>query len=207
VNLAPLSLTLPYLAFTPVFFIATGYLILGEVVSPLGTVGILFIVAGSYVLNIDRMRRDDLLAPFKAVLSEPGSRRMLGAALLYALCAVLGKRIIQLSDPITATVAFWGVSMPGILAVLLGFGIVTPRELTRKPLAAICVALFMAAHFLTHMIAVVMTKTAYMVSVKRLNGLMGVLYGRFLFGETGLRHRLAGTLLMFAGSLVLTLSE
>lgn len=38
---APLSLTLPYLAFTPVFNTLTGYVLLGETVSATGFAGIL----------------------------------------------------------------------------------------------------------------------------------------------------------------------
>ena len=46
----PLSQTLPYLAFTPVFVTVTGYLLLGETLSGRGLLGILLVVAGAWLL-------------------------------------------------------------------------------------------------------------------------------------------------------------
>jgi drug/metabolite transporter (DMT)-like permease len=46
----PLSLTLPYLAFTPVFVIAVAWVLLGEEVSPLGAAGVGLVVAGGVAL-------------------------------------------------------------------------------------------------------------------------------------------------------------
>lgn len=42
----PLSLTLPYLAFTPVFVIGVAWVLLGERVSARGAAGVLLVVAG-----------------------------------------------------------------------------------------------------------------------------------------------------------------
>ena len=50
---SPLSLTLPYLAFTPVFNILTGYIFLGEQVSSAGMAGIVLVVCGAWLLNLD----------------------------------------------------------------------------------------------------------------------------------------------------------
>ncbi|MCU7959634.1 MAG: EamA family transporter [gamma proteobacterium symbiont of Bathyaustriella thionipta] len=47
----PLSHTLPYMAFTPVFVLLTGYLLLGEKVSLPGFAGILLVVTGAWILN------------------------------------------------------------------------------------------------------------------------------------------------------------
>ena len=49
---SPLSLTLPYLAFTPAFNMLTGYLLLDETVSWTGFSGILLIVLGAWLLNL-----------------------------------------------------------------------------------------------------------------------------------------------------------
>ena len=53
-KVSPLSLSVPFLAFTPVFVILTGFLILDETLSPPGVSGILLIVLGSYVLNLSK---------------------------------------------------------------------------------------------------------------------------------------------------------
>ena len=94
----PLSLTLPYLAFTPVFVILTGYLLLGERVDQAGTMGILLVVAGAWLLNQKHASWRDWRTwgtPLTAILHEPGSRMMLGAALLYSFTSAMGKGAIR----------------------------------------------------------------------------------------------------------------
>ncbi|PIP41187.1 MAG: hypothetical protein COX19_04205, partial [Desulfobacterales bacterium CG23_combo_of_CG06-09_8_20_14_all_51_8] len=76
IQVSPLSLTVPYLAFTPVFMIATGFLFLGEMPDIWGFVGIGAVCAGSYVLNMD-LRNLSLLGPLRSVFKETGSWMML----------------------------------------------------------------------------------------------------------------------------------
>ena len=51
VQVSPLSLTIPFLAFTPVFLLGTGYVILGEIPTLLKCEGILFVVLGSLLMH------------------------------------------------------------------------------------------------------------------------------------------------------------
>jgi uncharacterized membrane protein len=48
---------------------------------------------------------------------------------------------------------------------------------------------------------------AYSVAVSRLSLLIGVIYGHFLFKETGFRERLVGTTLMLIGFLIIVLKQ
>ena len=68
-KLSPLSLSLPFLAFTPVFMILTGRLILDEALTAGGVLGILLIVLGAYVLNLSKMK-SGLLGPIRAVIAR-----------------------------------------------------------------------------------------------------------------------------------------
>ncbi len=52
----PLSLTLPYLAFTPVFVSLVAFVLLGERVTPGGAAGIALVVAGAWLLNVRHAR-------------------------------------------------------------------------------------------------------------------------------------------------------
>ncbi|EFJ52156.1 hypothetical protein VOLCADRAFT_103177 [Volvox carteri f. nagariensis] len=52
IQLSPLSLTIPYLAFTPAILIATAYIFLGELPSPTGLVGVCVVAMGGYLLNL-----------------------------------------------------------------------------------------------------------------------------------------------------------
>jgi len=203
INVAPLSLTMPYLAFTPALVVGTGYLMLGETVRPAGLAGILAIVAGSYVLNLGHFRRDDLLAPLRAIAREPGSRMMLCAACLYAVTSVLGKKLVLLAGPLQSALAFWSLSIPVVLLVLTLSGRIRPGLLLARPRSGLAVALVMCCHLLLHMYAVGLTKVAHMIAVKRLAGFFSVIYGGLLFRERNLAPLLAGSLLMAAGAGIL----
>src|SRR4030043_1680879 len=98
-RISPLSLTLPFLSLTPVFLILVSYLIIGEKVSFHGSIGIIFLAAGSYALNLHKMRRG-VFQPFRAITKEKGSVLMLGVALIYSITSSLGKMAIEHSSPL-----------------------------------------------------------------------------------------------------------
>lgn len=52
VSVSPLSLTVPYLAFTPVLLLITAYVINGELPNPQGFGGVLVVAAGGYLLQV-----------------------------------------------------------------------------------------------------------------------------------------------------------
>ncbi len=195
-----LSLTLPYMAFTPVFIILTGYFILGEMVSLRGLFGIALVVAGSWLLNfegVERLRLRTLLAPFAAILRNPGSRMMLAAAFIYSLTAAGSKAAMNaVGSEGFGALYFSLVGGFTLLLVLL----VRPRAfriLQQQLAASLLVAGLMAIMVVTHFMALAQVEAAYMITVKRTSLLFGILYGALLFGERHLgRHLLAGSLMV-----------
>ncbi len=199
---SPLSLTLPYLAFTPVFNILTGYVFLGEQVSMAGTLGIFLVVCGAWLLNLDTTRNGaglNILAPFRAIIRERGSRLMLITAAIYSLTSVISKAAL-----LQATPAFFGpfyfVALGLTSALVFASRDVSSwRALGRHPWAHLAVGVFMAAMVVTHFYAIEHIEVAYMIAVKRTSLLFGMLYGAWLFGEKGLTKNLAAGLLMVLG--------
>lgn len=199
-KLSPLSLTLPFLALTPVFLIFNSFFILGEKVSPEGAAGILAIAAGSYVLNIGDVRQG-IAEPFRAILREKGSVLMICVAFLYSITSSLGKMAIEHSSPL-----FFGATYFIALNIVFApIGFTMGRQEIRGFLARgvhrrlLLPGLFYSLMVVTHMSAMKLTKVAYMISVKRTSLLMGVLYGYFLFREEQIKGRMFGALLMFLG--------
>jgi drug/metabolite transporter (DMT)-like permease len=197
----PLALTLPYLAFTPVFVTLTGWLVLDERVDSQGFAGILLVVAGSWLLNAQPrgLNPGELLRPFRAIVRNPGSRLMLVAALIYAFTSVGGKAAMQWL-PAAQFGPFYFLLVGA--AALLVFGLGRPRSfgvLRRHPWAGLVVATLSAIMVLTHFLALERVETAYMIAVKRTSLLFGILYGALLFREPGLRQNLAAGGLMVAG--------
>ena len=58
---------------TPLFLLITSPIILGEFPGFLGVVGIVFIVAGSYVLHL-KSHRNNFWDPFRCLIREKGLR-------------------------------------------------------------------------------------------------------------------------------------
>ena len=73
------------------------------------------------------------------------------------------------------------------------------RALGRHPWAHLGIGVFMAGMVLTHFYALVHIEVAYFIAVKRTSLLFGMLYGAWLFGETGLKKNLAAGMLMVLG--------
>jgi drug/metabolite transporter (DMT)-like permease len=206
----PLSLTLPYLAFTPVLVILSGYLLLGERVSAGGVLGILLVVAGAWLLNLERASRRDWRswgAPLAAILREPGSRLMLAVAFLYSLTSVMGKGAMRHLEP-SHFGAFYFLLLG--LAALALFALPRPRILVtvwRRPWAALAVALLNAVMIYTHFLALQRVEVAYMISVKRTSLLFGILYGALVFGERRLGTHLLSGGIMVAGVFLIALGN
>jgi drug/metabolite transporter (DMT)-like permease len=198
-RISPLSLTLPFLSLTPVFLIFFSYLILGEKVSLRGGAGILLLAGGSYILNLHEMR-NGFLSPFRAIGREKGSILMIVVAFIYSITSSLGKMAIEHSSPL-----FFGATYFIVLTVLFSpIALVAgkDKEMFLKGEGykrLFFPGLFYSIMIVTHMLALGLTNVAYMISVKRTSLIMGVIYGYFLFKEKNIRERLSGTILMFAG--------
>jgi len=206
IRISPLSLTVPFLAFTPAFMILTGALILGEHLTRQGILGILLIVFGSYALHLDSIR-EGLLAPLRAIIREKGSLLMLLVAFLYAITSVLGKLAVQHSHPFFFACFYFVVH--GIFATvfLALFFKVRPVPLVRAcPKGVLGVGLTQSAMVICHMWAISLAPAAYMIAVKRLSVLFGVLMGGLFFKEGALLSRLLGACLMLLGVFLIALS-
>lgn len=199
----PLSLTLPYLAFTPVFTTVTGYLLLGEIVSAQGLAGILLVVAGAWLLNLDPGGARGALEPFRAIARDRGARLMLAVAAVYSVTAVMGKGALAYM-PASAFGPFY-FALLGI-ATLLVFGLGNSgalRALARKPGWHLAIGAVMAAMAVTHFLALEMVQTAYMITAKRTSLLFAMVLGALWFGERNLRRKLlAGSLMVLGVALV-----
>lgn len=197
IKISPLSLTLPFLAFTPAFVLFTGYALLGETLTPPGIIGVILIVAGSYVLHLSEARKA-WVAPFQAILRERGSLLMLLTSFLYSFTSALGKLAIQhSSQPFFAVTYFTGLFllMAGLFP-LMGHDL---RRLTDRPLPGILAGLVLALMIFTHTLAISLVEAAYMLSVKRSSLLFGVLFGALCFKEEKPRERLLGAFIMMVG--------
>lgn len=200
IKVSPLSLTLPFLAFTPGFIIITGWIVLGEKINFSGFLGIILIITGAYSLNFSKTQ-DGLLAPLKAIFHEAGSRLMLLTSFIYAFTSTVGKLAIIHSSP-----SFFGVVYMIALTFIIALCFPVTEHTTssmktffKKPLTGILLGAIVSISVFSHMYALSMTNVAYMISLKRTSILFGVLYGALIFKEEKIRERLIGSLIMITG--------
>ncbi|MBM4329221.1 MAG: EamA family transporter, partial [Deltaproteobacteria bacterium] len=205
IRMAPLSLTIPLLAFTPVFTILTAALIVGEGISLVGGVGILMVTAGAYLLNGDLINLN-FSAPIRAIFSNLGSRKMLVVAFLWSITSSLGKKGVLLYGALPFAILLLFL-ITGVFAVVslirLRRGIARARISGTNLWLFLVGGLFMTAMEITHFVSLSLAPVAYMISVKRLSMVFSVLLGWIFFGEENIRYRLVGAALMVAGVFLL----
>ena len=202
IRLSPLSLTIPFIALSPMFVIITAFVILGELPDISGLFGILLIVIGAYLLNV-RATKHGVLGPIKAIKRERGSVLMIIVALIYSLTSTLGKVAVLHSSPL-----FFGAFYPFILTIIFTVIVGYKGHLSgviSRPRIFLGIGFFIAMMMLSHFTAISLTDVAYMISVKRLSLLFSVAYGWILFGERNVAERLIGSILMIAGVVSITL--
>ena len=199
-----ISLALPMISFTPVFLIFTSYLVLHEIPSPVGIAGIIFVVIGSYILNMQK--NAPLLEPFRQMFKNKGIFYMLIVAFLYS-SSIFDKVVILNSDTLFGTgvttlvigSSFLALSLFQYKGVMQELKLGLPRFL----LPAI-VTFFIA---LTVNKALTMNLVAYVISIKRLSVLFAVLIGGLIFKENNLAKRLAGAAIMVAGMALIVIFD
>ena len=203
IKVSPLSLTLPFLSLTPVFLIGTSYIILGERPDKSGFIGIVLVVIGAYLLNVHTISRG-LLEPFKAIAKEQGSVLMIIVAFTFSIGACIGKIAVQHSNPI-----FFSVVYSFLLSLFL-FLVISFRnkqflsKVTSRPILFLLIGILITIMIITHVKAINLVEVAYMVSVKRLSILFGVIYGVVFFKETNIKERLLGATVMVSGIIMIT---
>lgn len=204
IKLSDLSLTIPLLAFTPLFLLVTSPLIVGEYPRWIDVAGIILIVGGSYLLNI-KNKKQGYLAPFRALLYNPGAKLMLLVAFCWSLLSNFNKVGVQTSSP-----TFWPAFNSSILAIAF-FGIALSKsskpwqQVKQNYQSLIPMGICQGLLLLFFMKALDLALVAQVISVKRLSILFAVMFGYFCFGEAGIKERLLGAGIMLIGVTLITL--
>ena len=207
IRIAPLSLTIPFLAFTPVFMILTGFVILGETLELQGIVGILLTVAGSYTLHVKNINHG-LFTPVKKIFSDRGSILMITVAFIYSITSVLGKVAVLHSSPLFFAIFYFVIHGLFAATVISLWQKINPLEVILKNrLGFVSVAFSQSFMVVCHMAAISMAPAAYMIAVKRTSVLFGVIFGCLIFKEKDFPWRFLGAALMFLGVVLISFSK
>ena len=205
IRMGPLSITVPLLAFTPVFTIFTAWVILGEQISWKGGIGISLVTCGAYVLNGDLFNQS-VLAPLKAVVSHPASRRMLLTALVWSVTSSLGKKGILIYGAIPfgfVLLVLVSLTFCVISSTRVGIGAAQFNFQRRHIPWLLLGGLVMTGMEVTHFVSLSLAPVSYMIAVKRLSLVFGVVLGWLFFNEQNIKYRIIGACVMVSGVFLL----
>jgi len=198
-----LSLAVPMKAFTLVFLIGTSFLLLGELPTLIGALGILLIVAGSYVMNAGGTRR--LRDPLLRLAADRGIRLMMVVALLFSITLPFDKEVVMNSDPVFGSVLVMGYIGTAMLAIALWKGSLPGRVDRQAFWSFLLIGAVLALEAVAVNTAFTMQIVPYVIAIKRLAILFAVLLGGILFREEHLRVRGIGAMILLAGALLIIL--
>jgi len=201
---APLSLTVPFLTFTPAFLLLTSHLVLQERLSFPQVEAVGMIVFGSLLMYRAQFAVN-LWEPLRALAHEPGSRYMLMAAIIMALTNSLEKWLVVRSS--VSTFAWFhalvlGTLMSIVTMIHLSRNRESFRDVAWGPVcgASLAETVTLALQFaaMTYLPAVVT------IGVKRSGILLAVLSGWFFFHERQIATRLSAATVMVCGAMMLS---
>ena len=202
VALSPLSLTIPYLSFTPVFTALIALVVYQTSPSVAGWIGIVLVCAGAFFLNPGEQKTGPL-APLRALVRERGSLYMIGVALLWSVTSLLDQSASGGTSP-----TFHALTIVAGLALVnggwrtwsdRGLGWVRDECSGRVALVVVAGVLSLFA-YLTQLVAFSLVDVAYVETIKRALGvLISIGVGYAIFGEGDLVRRAVGACVMVAG--------
>ena len=117
IQIAPLSLTVPYLGLSPIFLLVIPSIVLGEHLSLLGIAGVVLVSIGTYTLQIDRAKFG-FFEPWLAIFKNRGSLYMFCVAILYSVTATYGKVAIIKSSPLFMTIVYFSLLALGFTLIV-----------------------------------------------------------------------------------------
>jgi len=205
-QVSPISLCIPFMAFTPVFLIGTGYVVLGEKISEAKVLGVLLIVIGSLVMH-RRLFSTGWTAPFQAIIREKGSRYVLLVAFILAVTNPIEKQLILMSDPLTPAFGY-GI---GLVLFFGALAIIRRSEcgavMRKTPQWAILGGVLDASALLLQYVTVTYLAVVITISIKRAGIILSILAGWLIFREKEIRDKLIAASVMLGGVLLIYLQS
>lgn len=198
-EVSEVSKVTPIFAFTPALLLVSSPLILGQVPSIAGAVGVVCIVAGTYFLETG----SGLLEPFRRLAEDRGVQLIFLVTVIYGITANIDKIGIDAGSAI-----FWTFTVHAVLSVLL-FPVMVSRSpdwrthIRGSARGLVLLGLTGGISIALQMSALNYLLVPYVISIKRVSIVLAVLIGALVFDED-IEGRLFGSLLMLAGIVLIS---
>jgi drug/metabolite transporter (DMT)-like permease len=193
---APISHTMPFTAFTPLFLIPVAYVLIGELPGSRGVLGILLIFAGGFTIHLQSY---NILSFFKSLRDTSGSRLILLVTFMWSITATAEKVAILSSSPaFYSTVITLLLSLSYLPLVLKNYS--RNYYLVRKfwP-QLLLVGLIYGLMIIFQFNALKYLLVSYVISFKRAGIIFSVIAGIIIYKEGKAIKNLIATVIMILG--------
>ncbi len=200
-----LSVFGPLNSYKPIFAIIFSIILLGEIPTFWGSLGVFVIIGGSYFLNY---KESGETYSVKSFFKNRGIIFRFLAIGLTAIAAVFSKKAILLSSPLITlmywSVIGWPVSVMLVMKLKLNWKSELEKIKKHKGYFGFLFLSFLALQFFT-LLAFEKFFVGYSLALFQLSSLISVLFGVLFFKERNIKYRLLGALIMVIGVILIAL--
>ena len=204
-KLSPLSISVPMLAFNPIFTAIFSLFFDNKLPDVLGWLGISCIAIGIYLSRIDSRVKKGLFYPILGIRHEPGTLAMLAVGFIWSIGAHLSKMNTLASSPLFF--AFSSTLAGSLVLFLIAYfkTKVVFSQAIKHYKYALSLGAIHGFGELTFGAALSLGYTPFVVAIVRSSILWSSLIGGVLFKETFTKIKIFGLVLLFLGVVILVL--
>jgi len=198
-----ISVSSPLLNFGPAVTTILAFLFLGEILSIWQVLGILIIIVGTYVLEIEHKSKN-VLEPFKKMLKSKYILFIFFAVLLYGFSGIADRHILSNYNLNVYTYLFFVQLFIGFIYVVVisvyygGIKEVVDGVKSLWKYVGL-VAILITLTRLAYLQAVSMAFVSLVLPIKRLSTLFVTIFGGSFFHEKALKLKIIGCIIMLLG--------
>lgn len=199
IRLTDISVVAPLLGLSPFFLLITSPFMLGEFPTQTGLAGVLFILLGTYFINV---HSHSFVKPFTNLITHKGQRLVLLVTLIWAVSSNMYKIGIT-----TSSLMFFIFSLNVCISLMLlpFFILEIQKGLVKIKFRTILPLGFLAfGTSISQWSAATLGLVVYAISIKRLSSLMTVILGGIFFQEKGIKKRFIGSVFIIIGLILIT---
>ncbi|MFH1956469.1 MAG: DMT family transporter [Patescibacteria group bacterium] len=205
-RLADFSAVFSMFLLTPLFMLLTSYLILKEIPSLLGVVGMIILLSGLFII-IQGSRAESKI---NGTNYKKGIYLGLLVSFIFSICVNFDKMAVLNSDFIFAGGTIAGLIALGTLPFLIYFQRKTRLNIKNIEKKTILLMLAMVITFcftsIFHNLALISGLASYTIAIKRTSIIFGVIWGLIFFKEKRFLPKLIGSVIAALGVIVILLS-
>ncbi len=197
-----ISIVSPLLNLNPAILATLAYFILGERITHMQVAGILMIMAGAYIVEIN-WQKHSIFEPVKAMFSSRHTRYILLSCLLYAISSICDKFALNYVTPITYLLIiqfFIAINFTILINLFYGGFKDISSGFRHAGKSIFLIAFLTITYRLLQAWAVSLTLVSLVVPIKRLSTLFSTLAGGRLFHEKGTKRKAIACIIMLIGA-------